>query len=155
MVAVSQPRDTSSPAVGESGRPYTVEVERGKIREFALATKARNAAYLDDPQPVAPPTFLASSVFWAGPASSPLRARNWSRILHGEQEFVFHGPLPRAGQSLVAQQRVEDVYDKQGRRGGSMRFTVLVTEFRTPDGELVAESRSTVIETSQAAGSGS
>jgi hypothetical protein len=32
-----------------------------------------------------------------------------------------------------------------------MRFFVILTEFRTPDGELVAEARSTVIETSQAA----
>jgi hypothetical protein len=137
---------------GPAGQPYSVEVERGKIREFARATKARDTAYFDDPTPVAPPTFLASSAFWAGPASSPLGVRNWSRILHGEQEFVFHGPPPRAGQSLVAQQRVEDTYEKQGRRGGTMRFTILVTEFRTPDGELVAESRSTVIETSRPAG---
>lgn len=137
---------------GPAGQPYAFEVERGKIREFARATKARDGAYFDDPVPVAPPTFLASSAFWVGPGSSPLGVRNWSRILHGEQEFVFHGPPPRAGQSLVAQQRVEDTYEKQGRRGGTMRFTIVVTEFRTPDGDLVAESRSTVIETSKPAG---
>lgn len=142
----------SEPAAGATGEPYAFEVERGKIREFARATKARDGAYFDDPRPVAPPTFLASSVFWAGPRSSPLSSRNWARILHGEQEFVFHGPPPRAGQSLVAQQHVEDTYEKQGRRGGSMRFTVVVTEFRTPDGELVAESRATIIVTSKAAG---
>ena len=147
--------EPSGPEIGAVGEPYAFEVERGKIREFARATKTRDGAYFDDPTPTAPPTFLSSSVFWAGPDASVLRARNWSRILHGEQEFVFHGPPPRAGQSLVAQQRVEDAYDKQGRRGGDMRFTVLVTEFRTPEGELVAESRATVIETSRPAGEGS
>ena len=135
-----------------TGEPYTVEVERGKIREFARATKARDGSYFDDPQPTAPPTFLSSAAFWATPESMALDASqvNWARILHGEQEYVFHGPPPRAGQTLTAQQRVEDRYEKQGRRGGTMRFFVIVTEFRTPDGELVAEGRATVIETSQA-----
>jgi hypothetical protein len=142
-----------SDLTGARGEPFTMEVERGKIREFARATKARDGAYLTDPHPVAPPTFLSSAAFWATPESSALDpgAINWARILHGEQEYVFHGPPPRAGQTLVARQRVERTYEKQGRRGGTMRFFVIVTEFRTPDGELVAEGRSTVIETSQAA----
>ncbi len=152
MVPVSEP---SGPRVGATGEPYTFEVERGKIREFAMATKARDSAYVDDPTPTAPPTFLASSVFWAGPNSSAFTSRDWARILHGEQEFVFHGPPPRAGQSLVVQQRIDDTFTKEGRRGGTMRFTVVVTEFRSPQGELVAEARATVIETSQPAGEGS
>ena len=136
-----------------TGQPYSIEIERGKIREFARATKARDESYFAEEPPVAPPTFLASAAFWATPESSALDASdvNWARILHGEQEYVFHGPPPRAGQTLVARQRVEDRYEKQGRRGGTMRFFVIVTEFRTQDGELVAEGRSTVIETSQAA----
>ncbi|HEY0640106.1 MAG TPA: MaoC family dehydratase N-terminal domain-containing protein [Pseudonocardiaceae bacterium] len=135
------------------GEPFTVEVERGKIREFARATKARDPRYLEDPRPVAPPTFLASAALWAGPdAVPPGLVRNWSRILHGEQEYVFHGPPPRAGQRLTARQHIADSYTKQGRRGGEMRFTVLVTEFHDEDGTLVAEARSTVIETSRAAG---
>lgn len=146
MTGVSEPN-------GATGQPYTLEVERGKIREFARATKARDGSYFDDPQPVAPPTFLASAALWATPESSALDPGevNWARILHGEQEYVFHGPPPRAGQTLVARQRVEDQYEKQGRRGGTMRFFVVVTEFRTPDGVLVAEGRSTVIETGRAA----
>lgn len=136
-----------------TGEPYTVEVERGKIREFARATKARDESYFTDEHPVAPPTFLASAAFWATPQSWALDASevDWARILHGEQEYVFHGAPIRAGQTLTARQRIEDRYEKQGRRGGTMRFFIIVTEFRTPDGELVAEARSTVIETSQAA----
>ena len=142
-----------SDLIGATGQPYAVEIERGKIREFARATKARDDSYLVDPHPVAPPTFLSSAAFWATPDSPALDpgSINWARILHGEQEYVFHGKPPRAGQTLIAQQRVEDQYEKQGRRGGTMRFFVIVTEFRTPAGELVAEGRGTVIETSQAA----
>jgi hypothetical protein len=145
----------SSPA-GRTGEPYEFPVERGKVREFARATKARRDSYLDDPRAVTPPTFLASSTFWAGPGTSPLGdgPRYWSRILHGEQEFVFPAGPPRAGTTLKATERVEEVYTKQGRRGGTMEFTVLVTEYRDETGALVAEARSTIIETSQAPSGG-
>src|SRR5829696_7525029 len=113
-----------SDLTGATGQPYAMEVERGKIREFARATKARGESFFADPHPVVPPTFLSSAAFWAGPGSSALDlgSINWARILHGEQEYVFHGPPPRAGQTLIARQRVEDQYKKQGRRGGTMRF---------------------------------
>ena len=108
---------------------------------------------MDEPDAVCPPTFLTTSRFWAGPGTSALGAgtRNFARLLHGEQEYVFHGPPPRAGDRLIAQEHVEAVYEKQGRRGGTMTFTVTVTEFRSPSGALVAEARNTTIETSQAA----
>ncbi|GAA5180602.1 MaoC family dehydratase N-terminal domain-containing protein [Rugosimonospora acidiphila] len=141
----------SSPS-GRTGQPYEFPVERGKVREFARATKARRDSYFTDPHAVVPPTFLMSSAFWAGPGASALgdQERDMSRILHGEQEFVYPAGPPRAGTPLIATQRVEDVYSKQGRRGGTMEFTVLVTEYRDEHGTLVAEARSTVIETSQA-----
>lgn len=140
-----------SEPTGVTGQPYAIDIERGKIREFAMATKARDRTYFEDARPVIPPTFLASAAFWATPRSSVLDTIqvNWARVLHGEQEYTFYGPPPRAGQKLVAQQRIEDQYEKQGQRGGTMRFIVILTEFRTPDGDLVAESRATVIETSQ------
>lgn len=139
-------------AVGE-GAPFEVAVERGKIREFARATKSRDGAWSDGPEPVAPPTFLTTAAFWAGPGTSVWGDgdRDYSRVLHGEQEFVFHGEPVRAGMTLTAQQRIADTYTKQGRRGGEMQFTVIVTEFRDADGTLVAESRSTVIITGRAA----
>lgn len=142
--------------VGQTGEPYEFPVERGKVREFARATRARRDSYFTDPRPVTPPTFLMSSSFWAGPGASPFRdePRDWSRILHGEQEFVFPAGPPRAGTTLTATQRVEEVYTKQGRRGGTMEFTVLVTEYRDAAGTLVAQARSTVIETSRPPGGG-
>ncbi len=45
--------------------------------------------------------------------------------------------------------RVDKMYEKPGKRGGTMVFTELVTEYRSPDGRLVAEARSTGIETSK------
>jgi hypothetical protein len=123
-------------AVGQTGEAFDMVVERGKEREFARATKS-------------PPTFLVSSVFWAPPG-----AARWGdlkldmrRVLDGGREFVFHGPPPAAGTKLTAQTRVEDIYEKEGKRGGTMTFVVTVQEFRNESGELVAEMRSTAIET--------
>jgi N-terminal half of MaoC dehydratase len=143
----------NGPAVDTVTAAYDFPVERGKIREFARATKARTSSFTDDPETVCPPTFLTAASFWAGTGSSAIgmAPRSWSRVLHGEQEYVFHGPPPRAGDRLSARQYIENVFEKQGRRGGRMIFTVVVTEFRSPAGDLVAEARSTVIETSQAA----
>jgi N-terminal half of MaoC dehydratase len=128
----------------------------GKIREFARATKSRNPAYDGQPgdNPVSPGTFLMAAAFWQGPAANPFNGikRNFQRILHGEQEFTFHESPPRAGDVLVGTSRIDKVYEKPGKRGGSMMFTELVTEFRDPTGRLVAETRSTTIETSKPTG---
>ena len=141
---------------GHRGKPFRLVVEEGKVREFARAVKSSNPAYVGEgPQATSPATFLASSAFWQGPEHSPWgdAALNWERILHGEQEFVFPGPPPAAGTELTAEARIDRVYEKEGKRGGAMTFVELVTEYRDASGTVVAESRSTIIETSQAPGS--
>lgn len=141
---------------GNRGKPFRVVVEEGKIREFARAVKSSNPAFVaEGPQATSPPTFLASSAFWQGAANSPWGGvkLNWERILHGEQEFVFTGAPPAAGTELSAEMRIDRVYEKEGKRGGTMTFVELVTEYRDGSGAVVAEARSTVIETSQAPGS--
>ncbi len=139
---------------GNTGQPFRVVVEEGKVREFARATKSSHPAYLagGGPAAVSPVTFLASSAFWQRPESSPWGEAklNWERILHGEQEFTFPGPPPAAGTVLTAEARIDRVYEKDGKRGGTMTFVEVVTEYRDESGAVVAESRSTVIETSQA-----
>ncbi|MGH8991637.1 MAG: FAS1-like dehydratase domain-containing protein [Acidimicrobiia bacterium] len=137
---------------GSTGQPFRVVVEEGKVREFARATRSSNPAYLGQPPATSPVTFLASSAFWQGPEHSPWGGTtiNWERILHGEQEFTFPGPPPAAGTVLTAQARIDRVYEKEGKRGGTMTFVEVVTDYRDGSGTLVAASRSTIIETSQA-----
>jgi len=142
-----------SSAEGHSGQPFRMVIEEGKVREFARAVKSSNAAYVaDGPQPTSPVTFLASSAFWQGREHSPWTGveLNWHRILHGEQEFVFPGPPPAAGTVLTAQSRIDRVYEKEGKRGGTMVFAEAVTQYRDETGRIVAESRSTLIETAKA-----
>ena len=141
-----------SGVIGREGASFQMVVERGKVREFAAATHAQDQGYLIDERPVSPPTFLATAAFWEGPGCSPFDGLDFNaeRVLHGEQEFVFTGPPPRAGTVLTARQRVDNVFTKQGKRGGTMSFITVVTDFHDLAGKLVAQAKMTVIETEQA-----
>jgi hypothetical protein len=132
--------------VGTRGTEFEVVVERGKIREFAAAMQSADPAY-QGPNALAPPTFLISSALWAPEGVRLNVGFDRRRLLHGEQEYVFHGPPPRAGQVLRAVEHLEDRYEKPGKRGGTMRFAVVVTEYRDEQDTLVAEARATFIET--------
>ena len=140
-------------AVGTTDDAFPMTVERGKVREFARATMSENPEYLDDPTPPIEPTFLTSVSFWTPPGRSVFSKvkLDLRRVLHGGQEYVFHGPPPHAGQELSVQTRVDDVYEKEGKRGGTMTFVVTVTEFRDETGKVVAEARSTAIQTGRPA----
>jgi hypothetical protein len=139
--------DTS--AVGTTDDPFPMTVERGKIREFAKATMSQNPDYLEDASPPIEPTFLTSVSFWSPPGRSVFSKVkiDLRRLLHGGQEYIFHGPPPHAGEELSVQTRVDEIYEKEGKRGGTMTFVVTVTEFRDASGNLRAEARSTAIET--------
>ena len=136
-------------AVGLPCEPFTMIVEVGKVREFARATNSANPVYFDTWTPVSPPTFLAAASFWMAPENSPaLKANlNFERILNGAQEFVFHGLPPRAGTRLTGTGRIDKVYERTGRRGGTMTFLEIVYEYVDEAGAPVAEVRSTIIET--------
>jgi hypothetical protein len=132
---------------------YTMPIELGKIREFTRAVKTKHQAYKGD-QPVITPTMLTIARNAWEPARESGFAKlgfDMRRILHAEEEFVFHGELPRAGQVLTCETRLEgEPYSKPGKRGGTLRFGVLVTEYRDQDGTLVAEQISTIVETEKA-----
>ena len=51
-------------ALGKEGEPFELVVERGKIHEFAKATKSEHPDYLTAENPVCPPTFLTTAFFW-------------------------------------------------------------------------------------------
>jgi hypothetical protein len=138
-------------AVGSEGAPFDLFVECGKIREFALATRATHESHFRNEAAVPPATFLTTILFWQdltpGTNPWPKVALDPERGLHAEQEYVFHGPPPRAGTRLVCRSRIESIYEKEGRRGGKLTFAVMVTEFRDSSGKLVAEARLTGVET--------
>ena len=128
---------------------FEAPIERSKIREFARATQSASPAY-DGPDAVVPPTFLSTlSNFWQPPDAMPALDFDVRRVLHAGEEFVFHDALPRAGQALRVTVRIGDVEEKTGKRGGTMRFATVVREFHDSAGTLVAEQRTTLVETSR------
>jgi hypothetical protein len=142
-----------SETAGPQAPAFTMPLERGKIREFAMATGSSSAEYLTDPEPVIPPTFLRTAAFWTPPdAGSELHGikLDLRRVLHGEQEYTFFGPPPRAGAELTVTRRVESVETKQGKRGGEMLVIVIVNDFSDASGRLVAQGRQTLIQTGKA-----
>ena len=140
----------SSP-VGTRGTDYEMVVERGKIAEFAAAMQSQNPAYAGAGA-IVPPTFLMSGSLWAPEGAAVDVGFDRRRLLHGEQGFIFHGPPPQAGRVLTVSDQIVDRYEKPGKRGGMMRFAVVVTEYRGEDGTLVAEARKTLIETAPRGG---
>lgn len=129
-------------------------VEWGKVREYAAATAAR-PEYLDDPKTCVPPTFLVTATFWYKLGQSvrapeveeacasigiSARVRN---LLSLEQEYLFHGPPPRVGDTLQISERLHDVRITRARTGPMVivRFTVFFNDAH--DGTLRAECRYT------------
>ena len=123
-----------------------MDVERGKVLEFARATHAPGDPYLLDERPPIPPTFLTTARFWESDSPWPRAGLDPRRVLHAEQEYIFHGPPPHAGTRLHCESRIEKVFVKEGRTG-PLKFAVMVTEFRDKTGELVAEARMTGVQT--------
>jgi acyl dehydratase len=139
--------------LGVWGPPSTMRIELGKIREFAKAVKDPNPAYTDEAKAIAPPTFLMTIAHWIGDLGATRTAvkLDYRRLLHGEQEFEYVKPI-RPGDVLTFRSRTKDVFEKAGKRGGSMLFVIGETEFTNQRGEVVAYMRNTAIEVSTMGG---
>lgn len=68
--------------------------------------------------------------------------------LHAEQHFEYHRH-PRPGDVLRVTVRAGGTWERQGRRGGTLRFTESITEYRDQNGELVVTARSVGVRTSK------
>jgi hypothetical protein len=92
--------------LGKEYPPYTVTVERGRIKDFARAIGDLNSFYLDDAvgrasewgDVIAPPTFMTTFRDEGGSGAFLKELGvDISRILHGEQEFEIYRQLRRDG----------------------------------------------------------
>jgi acyl dehydratase len=127
--------------------PYLVS--REKIREFAHAVGDPNPAYqsaeaaraLGHPDVVAPPTFavVLTSRASAQVMFDPELGLDYSKVVHGEQSFVYQRPIC-AGDRLVVVASVEKIRSAAGNDLLTLRADV-----STVDGEMVCTGRSTVV----------
>jgi hypothetical protein len=136
---------------------FELPVERGKVREFALAVGEDNPVFFDPqaarlrglPDVVAPPTFTTTQIWQVSRAEREERLGvrlDYERVLHGEQEFVYRR-LPVAGEVLKGTMRIAQDFTKRGRRGGEMRFVTYESRFTDADGEEVLTAHYTLIQT--------
>ncbi|ROT34139.1 MaoC family dehydratase N-terminal domain-containing protein [Micromonospora sp. HM5-17] len=119
--------------------PY--QVGREKIREFATAIGATDAAYHDPdaaralghPDVVAPPTFPIMITMTASRQiiEDPALGLDYSRVVHGDQRFRYHRPVV-AGDELVCVNTVEEITNR-----GGHGFLTTRTDVSTVAGEPV------------------
>jgi len=139
---------------GKSFAPYEFRVERGKIKEFADSIGDPNPLYRD---PIvaaqagfaaipAPPTLLRTFLYETSESRHALGVKDWSYIVHGEQEFEYLAPVV-AGDVLTAQDRIVSVTEKESRRAGTLQIGVIETVFKNQRGETVQIARRTLVET--------
>ena len=147
-------------SIGLIGPEYDVEIERGKIREFARAMHAELPEFLEESLPTIPATYLVSAPYIWGYSLERPRGTIFSTIdhdlsvpLHAEEEFIFLAPPPKAGDKLTAYSILEDVREKNGGGGGTLTFLTVLTVYKDQiSGEKVVEQRSTTVTTGQAPG---
>jgi acyl dehydratase len=119
--------------------PY--QVGREKIREFAAAIGASDAAY-HDPEAaralgyadvVAPPTFpvVITMATSREIVDDPELGVDYSRVVHGDQRFAYARPVV-AGDSLVCVNSVDDIVSR-----GGHDFLTTRTDVSTEAGEPV------------------
>lgn len=134
--------------IGLTGKEVVFEVEKRHIRQFATAISDPNPLYTDEAFArdsmyggiIAPPTFAIAIGQEAAGIELEL---DESRMLHGEQEFIYYRPI-RLGETLYSQMKVADVYERNGKKG-PMQFLVLDTEIRDESGAMVVISRMNII----------
>jgi hypothetical protein len=154
-------------------------VEASHILMFARAIADPNPIYADAQYAsgtevgsiIAPPTFVqASAQFDSDYILRPTPGEPWfgsgrdatgikrepssaggggiSGGLHAEQHYEYHRPL-KAGEVLTTTARDGATWEKEGRRGGALKFSESITEYRTLDGELVVTARAVGVRTGQ------
>jgi len=136
-------------AAGMTFPPYEFHVERGKIREFADAIGNPNPIYRDPALAggiLAPPTLLRTFLYEPRTAADALKVKDWSYIVHGEQEFEYYAPI-RAGDVLTARDHIVSITEKESRRAGKLQIAVIETTFHNQRGEKVQVARRTLVET--------
>jgi acyl dehydratase len=141
-------------AAGKTFSPYEFRVERGKIKEFADAIGDSNPVYRDPeaaakagfPGIPAPPTLLRTFLYETTEARDALKVKDWSYIVHGEQEFEYLAPVV-AGDVLTARDRIVSITEKESKRAGTLQIAVIESTFVNQRGETVQIARRTLVET--------
>ena len=140
--------------IGLAGPYYDVDVERGKIREFANAMYAPIPDFLQGVNPITPATYFVSAPYTWGYSLERPRGTIFSSVdhdfsvpLHAEESFIFHNGIPKAGDKFRVRSLIENISQKQGQRGGLLTFFTILTEYFDTSKQLKVEQRSITVTT--------
>ncbi len=111
------PLDTQH--IGHRFAPYSVDVEKGRLKFFAKAIGQTDPVYSDE-----------AAARAAGHPALPV-----PKVLHGEQRFSYHA-MAFAGDTLTFEQRIADIYAK---KGGLLEFVVRETRVTNQHGQHIAD----------------
>jgi len=131
--------------IGKTSKPYEIKVEAERIKTFTKAIGDLNQIFNDNFHSgvlYTPLTFPTTFGF----AFDLLENLNidYLNLLHGEQEYEYFRPI-KAGNELICQSRVTDIYEKKGQTG-TIDFIVLETETKDKNTDkLVVISRTTLL----------
>src|SRR6476646_10923268 len=89
-----------------------------------------------------PPTFVTAAEFTVFPhvIGDPALGLDFSRVLHGSQEYMYERPL-RAGETLMVRARIDSIRHKD-----DTGFLTVVMELRDDEDRLVCTARSQMVE---------
>ena len=136
-------------------KPYSMVIERGKIKEFAMAIGDDNPIYYEKDAArkggfkdiTVPPTFFTVIDMWAGPNFEEICQElqlDPVMVLHGEQEYEYFYNI-YTGDEIKAISTVQDVTTRTGGAGG-MNIILMETNYYNQNGQKVMISQSKVIE---------
>jgi acyl dehydratase len=142
---------------------FELPVTEDAIKDFALAVGEDDNPFFFDadaareqglPDIVAPPTFTVRQIFEVPRDEREQRLGanlEYSRVLHGEQEFVYNR-LPVVGEVLKGTMRIAKDFEKEGKRGGTMRFVTYETKFTDANEDEVLTMNYTLLQTAKDVG---
>jgi acyl dehydratase len=119
--------------VGKTYPETTFTVDPDRVEAFRAVFDADEGV---------PPTFVTAAEFEVIPriVDDPELDLDFTRVLHGNQEYAFRRPL-RVGETLTVRSGIESI-----RELGGNGFLVIATALVDAGGEVVCTARATMIE---------
>lgn len=137
--------------IGKEYEPFSVEIEKGRIAQFARSIGEENPIYFDEDAaknagyraiPV-PLTFPYTITMDAGQSFNVLEdmAIDKTKAVHGEQGFTYHNAIC-AGDKITGQQKITDIYNK---KNGALVFIVTEIKLVNQDDVHMADLHSVIV----------
>jgi len=137
--------------LGREYPAFSVDVEKGRIAQFARAIGEQDPVYFDESAArqsgyraiPAPLTFGYTLTLDAGQSFNVLEDMGIekTKAVHGEQGFTYSGDIC-AGDTITGQQRITDIYDK---KNGALIFVGTRTLLQNQRGEQVGDLHSVIV----------